>query len=160
MQLKINIKGEIIMNNMEKVADILGVKLDEKFTIAGRNPKQFYTLTDTGLKMYNVYGAIARANLETFNLLLQGVLEIKRTKFIERIKYGDKYYFVRRNGDVECMGTFFKDVTDLAFIFIGNMFETEQEALDNKDRIVELLDAVENKRATFASWEFDIKDDE
>ena len=121
------------MNNMEKVAEILGVKLGERFEITekcfGLPPLRLTVdgiVDDKGVKRYGDYlvGIIAgRLNIE---------------KLPWKPKIDDRYWFVKMDGNVDYYywrGASF----GYALYYAGNCFETREEAAARAPEIIEKL---------------------
>ena len=114
-------------NYMEKVAEMLGVKLGERFKING----EVYWLDKDGLMDdtgHQIFSTLGR--------LVIGQYTIEKLPW--KPQYGDKYWAVSMNGDVlydEWNGC----VYDYAMYYAGNCFETKKEALAHASEIIEKL---------------------
>lgn len=120
-------------NNMEEVAKLLGVELNEEFEIVFAPPSSCYAkvkLTTDGAKVIdtNVYDVF---NLKTYLLehLIKGVYEIKRKPW--KPKFNEKYYSVGVDGSIED-GTWLNDFLDYTLYKIGNCYRTIEEARTNR----------------------------
>ena len=112
---------------MEKVAEILGVKLGEKFKIDGC----IYRLNEDGL-VDNLDGAWARGLMG----LLAGNYTIEKLPWKPR--KGDGYWWV--DFDSSAIEDHWDGCSsDLARYYVGNCFETGEEATAHAPEITEKL---------------------
>jgi hypothetical protein len=119
------------MNNMEEVAKMLGVKMGEKFRIDGFGE---YRFEKKGL--FNSDNNICPMKLMS---LFSG--ESSLEKFPWKPKNGEIYFQACIKGHVvRCK--WFGDVCDLESYYVGNCFETEEEA---EAHIQEILDKLREK---------------
>lgn len=123
------------MNKIADVAKLLGVEIGEEFEIKGCMGK--YKITENGL-----VGAVSGYNQPTtLTEILIGRDEIIKLPF--RPKLDEKYYIILHYN----LGSKFEVIKrtnincyeDLVNIHIGNCFKTEQEAEQNKQKIIDLL---------------------
>ena len=119
------------MNNMEKVAEMLGVKLGEKFRTG--NGKQLYSI-DSDLCW--CYCPSKQSDLGVFIALLTGKYTIEKLPW--KPQESDEYWMARKQGDVQsvfwcgCIG-------DYALYYAGNCFATREEALAHAPEVIEKL---------------------
>lgn len=127
------------MNYMSKVAEMLGVKMGERFKIEGNN-KNFYInetgLTADGFKYVN----------SLLVSLLAGTDKIIKESFTSRIQHGDIYHCITMDGGVYNEKFNPNYATDIAMMYIGNMFETKEEALRSKDDVLAVLNSIKDNR--------------
>ena len=115
------------MNNMEKVAEMLGVKLGEKFKVGG-NVFWFYgdgLVADDDNSYPNI-----------MNSLLTGEYTIEKLPW--KPQYGDEYWYISMNGDV-LDNKWTEHITDYSLYYVGNCFATREEALAHAPEIIEKL---------------------
>lgn len=119
------------MNYMEHIAELFGVRLDERFWIEGEMHR--FKMTASGLKEWQGEWETADAMLIK---LLTGYKKINLSPW--RPKLHDEYWYVTR------IGAIFKrenmdSVDDIQYIAFGNCFKNEYEAEANKNDITEKL---------------------
>lgn len=121
------------MNYMEQVANMLGVKLGEKFKLKDKcgevSPNKYY-LSDAGL----INEDTAWESGTRFTNILTGALTIVKKPF--KPKMGEVYFCVCEDGEVRkfrwCGCTF-----DYLLFNSGNCFRTEEEITEEtKERIL------------------------
>lgn len=120
-------------NNMEEVAKLLGVELDEEFELVFPSNSSCYAtvkLTIDGAKVIstNVYDVF---NFKSYLLehLIKGSYEIKRKPW--KPKFNERYYSVGVDGSTED-GTWLNDFLDYTLYKIGNCYRTIEEARANR----------------------------
>ena len=120
-------------NNMEEVAKLLGVELDEEFELIFQPSSIYYAtvkLTIDGVKVVNtnVYDVF---NFKSCLLehLLKGSYGIKRKPW--KPKFNEKYYSIGVDGSTED-GTWLNDFLDYTLYKIGNCYRTIEEARENR----------------------------
>ena len=111
-------------NYMEKVAEMLGVKLGERFKVNG---KVFWLdkdglMDDTGHQIFSTLGR-----------LVIGQYTIEKLPW--KPQKGDEYWVVSMNGDV-LYDEWIEHITDYAMYFAGNCFATRKEALAHAPEII------------------------
>lgn len=104
------------MNNMEKVAEMLGVKLGERFKINGK----VFWLDKDG--MWNDKEGRCAGIL---NSLLTGEYTIEKLPW--KPQYSDRYWVIFMNEHV-VRHYWSDDHIDFALYYAGNCFETKEEA--------------------------------
>ena len=115
------------MNNMEKVAEMLGVKLGERFKAGGRK----YYIDEEGL--FDDDGDICTMMLKC---LLTGEYTIEKLPWKPR--FGDKYWVGFKDGPA--VRYFWgDDCVDYSSYFAGNCFATHEEALAHAPEVIEKL---------------------
>ena len=115
------------MNNMEKVAKILGVKLGERFKVNGYD----YYIGEEGL-----VDDIGVSRPRIFIDLLSGEIAIDKLPW--KPKNGDDY-FVGTMGCSASINSWRGDYFDYALYYTGNCFRTREEALAHAPEITEKL---------------------
>ena len=115
------------MNNMEKVAEMLGVKLGERFKVGGGE----YYIDKDGMR--NDKGGRYAGIL---NSLLTGEYTIEKLPW--KPKNGDDY-FVGTMGCSASINSWRGDYFDYALYYTGNCFRTREEALTHAPEITEKL---------------------
>ena len=115
-------------NYMEKVAEMLGVKLGERFKINGN------------IFWFDGGGGLVddddNSYPNTMKSLLTGELSIEKIPW--KPQYDDKYWCISMDGDVlydEWDGC----VYDYAMYYAGNCFETYEEAKAHAPEVIEKL---------------------
>lgn len=114
-------------NYMEKVAEMLGVKLGERFKIDG----EVYWLDKDGLMDdtgHQIFSTLGR--------LVIGQYTIEKLPW--KPEEGDKYWRVSMDGDV-LDNKWTEHITDYAMYYAGNCFETKEEALAHAPEVTEKL---------------------
>ena len=131
-------------NNMEEVAKLLGVELDEEFELVFSSPSTCHaTIKSTidGVKVIktDVYDIF---NFKSYLLehLLKGSYGIKKKSW--RPKFNEKYYSIGIDGGVE-NGTWLNDFLDYTLYKIGNCYRTVEEARANHIKWGEFYDSDE-----------------
>ena len=115
------------MNNMERVAEMLGVKLGERFKING----EVYWLDKDGLMDdtgHQIFSTLGR--------LVIGQYTIEKLPW--KPKNGDDY-FVGTMGCGASISSWRGDYFDYASYYTGNCFRTREEALTHAPEITEKL---------------------
>ena len=116
-----------MLNNMEQVAEMLGVKLGEKFKING----DVYWLDEDGLMDdtgHQIFSTLGR--------LVVGQYTIEKLPW--KPQYGDKYCVVLNDGDI-ARHYWNGDYIDSALYYAGNCFATREEALAHAPEVIEKL---------------------
>lgn len=124
------------MNKMREVADLLGVKLGERFKIkhfAG----EFY-LCEKGLMCVGDSG-LAYSCHETLSKLLIGVYSICKIPW--KAKNGEKYYvpYIGEDAKVTVTEAGFNEVLDKIRYEAGFMCRTPEQASELRDKIVDFV---------------------
>ena len=119
--------GVIVLNYMEKVAEMLGVKLGEKFKVNGK----VFWLDKDGMR--NDKGGRYAGIL---NSLLTGEYTIEKLPW--KPQRGDVYWIVSMNGK-DLYGRWEEHITDYAMYYAGNCFETKEEAKAHAPEVIEKL---------------------
>ena len=115
------------MNNMEKVAEMLGVKLGERFKING----EVYWLNRDGLMDdtgHQIFSTLGR--------LVIGQYTIEKLPW--KPQCGDEYWAVSMNGDA-LYSKWTEHITDYSLYYADNCFATREEALAHAPEIIEKL---------------------
>ena len=118
-------------NYMEKVAEMLGVKLGERFKVSSRGHGDVEGC-------FKADGLYLEGSLNGIVLIKMPVGEYTIEKLPWKPQYGDRYWAVSMNGDVlydEWNGY----VYDYAMYYAGNCFETEEEAKEHAPEVIEKL---------------------
>lgn len=121
------------MNKIDKVAESLGLKLNEVFLSEGYR----FKFTENGLFFYNVLKKEWEISNESLTNLITGKVGVEKIPYTPG--YGETYYFVNVGvTGVDC----YVDITiwkDCMFDFMnysfGNVFFTEKECEDSLDVI-------------------------
>lgn len=128
------------MNYMKKVADMLGVALDEEFEIEGYGGSKF-KITEEGL--YNNNG---HRDVSLFHGILTGEIKIKRRPWKPKIR--EKYWYVYRPTGVESepwdlrYTTFNGCTDDLNHVAMGNCFSSKEAAEEAKNDVIARYEAI------------------
>lgn len=119
-------------NNMEEVAKLLGVELDEEFEFIFPSNSSCYAtvkLTIDGAKVIstNVYDAF---NFKSYLLehLIKGNYEIKHKPW--KPNFNEQYYSIGVDGTIK-NGTWINDFVDYTLYKIGNCYRTIEAARAN-----------------------------
>ena len=115
------------MNNMEKVAEMLGVKLGERFKING----DVYWLDEDGLMDdtgHQIFSTLGR--------LVIGQYTIEKLPW--KPQYGDEYWMVTLNGGATGYH-WGRSTVDYSLYYAGNCFATEEEARAHAPEVIERL---------------------
>ena len=110
------------MNYMERVAQMLGVELGEKFDIANTKGKivtKDLWLTENGLEQKGMDGSMVLPHV--LNMLLVGDLVVYKHPWKPKLK-GD-YYYIDNDGEV-CCGFWIDDITGFALYKLGKIYHT------------------------------------
>lgn len=120
-------------NNMEEIAKLLDVELDEEFELIFPSNSSCYAtvkLTIDGAKVIstNVYDVF---NFKAYLLehLIKGSYGIKHKSW--KPKFNERYYSVGVDGSTED-GTWLNDFLDYTLYKIGNCYRTVEEARANR----------------------------
>ena len=114
-------------NYMEKVAEMLGVKLGERFKING----EVYWLNKDGLMDdtgHQIFSTLGR--------LVIGQYTIEKLPW--KPQYGDKYWYISMEG-CALYSKWTEPINDYAMYYAGNCFETKEEALAHAPEVIEKL---------------------
>lgn len=127
------------MNYYKKVAEMLGVELDEEFNLKGNYTGEInncrYKITQEGL-MYNC----GRMKWTRSNLLLSiinGTYSVAKLPW--KPKNGDSYWRYGANSNLAITQYWDTDGVDLTNWKIGNCFKTEEEAETKGKEIMEQI---------------------
>ena len=121
-------------NHMKEVAQMLGVELDEEFTVEyGFTRLSTAKITEKGLRIMDTNLLSFGEDLEktTLEWLLCGLCHIRCQPW--KPSYDERYYSVGPGGVLE-PGTWMNDFVDRALYKLGNCYPTSHEALRNKDK--------------------------
>ena len=126
-------------NHMEELAKMLGVELNERFSICSTystdyiDPYEYY-LTVDGLKVVANNGHVFPVdNIST--KLFTGEMTVKRKPW--RPTDGGTYWYVYMDGTIcvdEWWDSDFPDISGINLYKLGNCYRTKEEAEDNKDK--------------------------
>ena len=126
-------------NHMEELAKMLGVELNERFSICSIgftdyiDPYEYY-LTVDGLKIVANNGHVFPADSISIKLFT-GEVTVKRKHW--RPKGGEYYWYIDVKGNA-CRsgwgGDDFPGMFDINLYKLGNCYRTKEEAEDNKDK--------------------------
>ena len=120
------------MNNMEKVAEMLGVKLGERFKLRDRE----YLIDRHGLNRYYPGNDMGFPDDALLSALIRGELNIEKLPWKPRSH--DKYWYISTNGNAG-YGEWLDSVVDYAMYYAGNCFETRDEALKHAPEVIDKL---------------------
>lgn len=134
-------------NHMKDVAELLGVELDEEFEIvsaASNIYKYFAKITIDGMEVRDENGiSYGKPTSDSFLAqMLSGskMYDIKLLPY--KPKYGESYWFVRRNGFIE--ENDWRDYSvDLIFRKIGNCYRSEEDAFKHIEKWVKFYNSDE-----------------
>lgn len=115
---------------MERVAEILGVKLGERFKVNGVE----YCFDNDGLE--HIHRGTAVPDILMLSLLLTGEHAIEKLPW--KPKNGDDY-FVGTMGCSASINSWRGDYFDYALYYTGNCFRTREEALTHAPEITEKM---------------------
>ena len=118
------------MNHMKEVAQMLGVKMGEKFRLK-ESTDVVYHFEKAGLR-----DGIGSICMTTLGYIISGAYHIE--KFPWKPKMGDGYCWVDMEGSIiedYWNGCF----SDFARYYLGNCFETEEEAEACKQGIIDKM---------------------
>ena len=141
------------MNNMGKIADMLGVEMYEEFEIRkeyGEPSNLKVKLTNSGLMVYSeerVNGWYCDNNI--FASLLTGLYEIIKKPW--KPKKGDVFYaiYADSKNEAKVYGCNWDDTSECdEYYVLGNCFPSKEEANQYKDKYISWL---KNKEPN-ASW--------
>ena len=125
------------MNYYKQIAEMLGVKLGEKFKIKyhssleARDESEYY-LTENGL--YNADTAMI--SQWTFTSILRGRAEIVKMPW--KPEYDERYWLYSANLEEACSDIFTKKSYNFSSWKIGNCFRTKEEGF-NEEKIVKAV---------------------
>lgn len=119
------------MNYMNKVAEMLGVAIGERFDLKNAHN---YIINDCCLDNNGLRNNRSILIESDFADILTGNAEIIKKPF--RPKKGETYYYIGTEG--ELIETYFETdlMADYAMLYTGNCFRTEAEAEAHKDEIM------------------------
>lgn len=126
------------MNYMKDIAALLGVQLNEEFKIVDENNEVFlntYTITEDGLLNCDRHYECDLSGL------LIGDWQIQKIPF--KPKYGEIYYALETDvdGSIYVAEYPWKDwICDYAYYYSGLCFRTKEEAEQNKDKPLKIID--------------------
>lgn len=126
------------MNLIPDIAETLGAEVGEKFYV--RNKKgRYYIVGGKKIPFYFNDHALRGLDIASCNAVLRCLLNgeyeiVKKWK----PKQGDTYWRIVGNGIVDAT-SWDGDAIDLTYYAAGNCFKTEQEAIENSERIVRKL---------------------
>lgn len=130
------------MNYMKEVAALLGVQLNEEFKIIdeyGDELLNSYKLTDKGLLKHNEQLAI-----DVLESILIGMYQIQKLPF--KPKSGDTYwtFSFTLEGNIKTRMLKWTDWVDDYLAYYNNLcFRTEEEAEQNKDKLLKIINHYE-----------------
>jgi len=131
------------MNHMKQVADMLGVELGEKFKVSDHGDC-LYSLTDCG-----VSGATASLLV---NILCGKFTIIKQPWKPEK----GKRYWVLCGKDCVLIETRWDDTfKDKMYYAIGNCYKTMEDALADKENLIERIKKIAEDNGRKISWTAD-----
>lgn len=111
-------------NYMEKVAEMLGVKLSERFKINGEK----YYITKEGL-----FDDDDDLCTMIFMHLITGAYLIEKLPW--KPQESDEYWCISMDGDA-LYSKWTERINDYAMYYAGNCFETKEEALEHASEII------------------------
>ena len=112
-----------------KFLEDLGGSNDFSFT--GKNEDSIYFINPNGIIVNNYY-----IGSEAFSYVKEFYKEIELPRW--KPKHGDYYYFINYKG-MAMRNTWFNSVNECAMYEFGNCFKTENEAIEARDKIKEIL---------------------
>ena len=120
-------------NNMEKIAQLLGIKLNEPFRIERQGSKTF-RLTSQGLREFYEGGECSRHDV--LNMLLCGGLSIKKEPW--KAKEGEIYFTPSiRESKPSATSAILKSVVEGEEIYnTGLMCKTEEQAIELMETLI------------------------
>lgn len=138
------------MNNMQKIAKMLNVELNEPFKI--KDMTSTFTLTEKGL---------LDKNLTPCPHILTALLTGARTAYIPAWipKHGDVYYHVALGGRL-WSGEWVNSPLDILRLGIGNVFKTKEKATAEKERITDIYDKILKQKAVLSLVPTEVYNDE
>ena len=113
---------------MEKVAEMLGVKLGERFKVSSRGHGDVEGC-------FKADGLYLEGSLNGIVLIKMPVGEISIEKLPWKPQYDDRYWYISMDGDV-LYDEWDSCVYDYAMYYAGNCFETKEEALAHSSEII------------------------
>lgn len=128
---------------MKEVAALLGVGLGERFktSVDGEIDDDLLVFREKGL-CYISSDGVERRTPNSVEALLTGEEEIVKLPW--RPKKGDVYYYLANLSNVAdynkwtvCRTAWFSDDVDVCRLAMGNRFQTEEDALANKDKVIQ-----------------------
>lgn len=133
------------MNYYEKVANMLGLELDEVFKIEELDKDIVYKFTTYGIEVIYANGIGTTANAKNDSILariIAGVYSV--IKIPLKPKFGETYYAYDEDEDVIAF-TWTKSFFDFANYKAGNVFKTSSSALASYDKKKEELEKYYNE---------------
>ena len=134
------------MNNWEKFAEILGLKLEQEFVLINvdgkRKNEYIYKITEDGLlyKMPTQYVNWSNSSSGTIVKLLNGNYKALAKPW--KPKNGETYWYYRIKREEAFLTTWCYDGLDLCRWKVGNCFKTEEEA---KTKGKEIMDKIKKE---------------
>ena len=130
------------MSMIEKIANELGLELEQEFTIHTHK----YKFTKEGLFWYDTYGQDWSLENDTLRSLIVGKLNKDLIKTIWKPKYGETYYFPCINStDYHTYSFIYADDDVDNYYFTNNfMCKTKEEAEELYDYIIEKVKEYRN----------------
>ena len=124
------------MNKMREVANLLGVKLEERFKIK-HHPYEYY-LCEKGLMCVANSGNVYRC-LETLSRLLLGEYSICKKSW--KAKNGERYYvpYIGEDANVTVVEAGLNEASDKIRYETGFMCRTPEQAIELRDKIVDFV---------------------
>ena len=116
-------------NYMEKVAEMLDVKLGERFKVRDRE----YFIDKHGLNRYYPGNDMGFFDDVLLSALIRGELNIEKLPWKPRSH--DKYWYIPMDG-CALYSKWFDSAIDYAMYYAGNCFETKEEALAHAPEII------------------------
>lgn len=131
------------MNYMEKVAEMLGVELNERFNVIPKDKKNSvnYTCWVDNEGLYRIAAQdkgnhnnyIAVKDEEILEKLLTGAYELVKIPW--KPKTGNRYCFIGTSGVIHNT-TWINCAADIALYAMGNCYRTKAEAEKHKDEVL------------------------
>ena len=126
------------MNLIPDIAETLGAEVGEKFYVRDKKGR-YYTVGGKKIPFYFNDHALRGLDIASCNAVLRCLLNgeyeiVKKWK----PKQGDTYWRVLKYG-ITAATCWDGDIVDYTHYAAGNCFKTEQEAIENSERIVRKL---------------------
>ena len=115
-------------NYMAKVANMLGVELDEEFKCSNG---YMYMLTNSGIAALDAPWSPKEYCDAVLIKLIEGDLTIKRKPW--KPEFNENYWTVMRCGDLY-LTTWYDNIVDFHCYKLGNCYRTKEEAEVNRDK--------------------------
>lgn len=124
------------MNRMDQLCELLGLELGQKFKLKDKSNNNNICKNTYKIEKNGGYKKVADTWIYINNLLeyiFEGRFEIIYPSFKPNLN--NAYWYVNENQLIS-VGIFTRDPFDLMCYVSGNCFKTKQEAMINKDRII------------------------